>query len=125
MAFDWSEYVELADWLTKNAADLRSREAAHRSASSRAYYCAFHAAMSLLVRRNEYQPNGDGSDHGNVVRAYQGDRRTPRRQIGTWLARLKDQRRKADYEAEITDPSGMATASVHDARQIMTYLATQ
>ena len=125
MPFDWSEYLELADWITKNAADLRSPEAAHRSAISRAYYCAFNSALALLVRKREYQPTGEGKDHGNVVRAYQQHAAPPRKQIGTWLGRLRDRRRRADYDAEIVDPGGAATASVRDARQVMTYLTAQ
>jgi len=125
MRFDWSEYVELADWLVVNGATLRSPEAAQRSAVSRAYYGAFHSALALLIRKDGYQPSGDAKDHGNVTRAYQHHHAAPRRQIGTWLDRLRDQRRRADYDAEIVDSAGVAVASVRNARQVLRYLGTQ
>jgi uncharacterized protein (UPF0332 family) len=125
MPFDWSEYVGFAEWLVANAANLPSPEAARRSAVSRAYYGAFQSALALLLRKKEYEATGDAKEHGNVQRAYQQHQNAPRRQIGTWLGRLRDRRNRADYEAEMDDPARVAQASVHDARQVLTYLKTQ
>ena len=128
MPFDWSEYLDLADWLARNAGTdglQVSAEAAQRSAASRAYYSAFQSSMALLVRRREYRPVGDGSDHGAVARAYQSHVAVARRQIGTWLDRLRDRRRRADYDSEMVNASAMATASVSDARNVLTYLQSQ
>ena len=47
--FDWNEYLSLATTLSEKA-----DEASQRTAISRAYYAAFHAA-TLHAKRNGYQ----------------------------------------------------------------------
>jgi uncharacterized protein (UPF0332 family) len=98
----------------------------YRSATSRAYYCAFQSAMALLVKKNEFQPTGKGSDHAAVIQTYQFSASQVRKQIAKDLVRLKDRRRKADYElAALSDPQFMATKSVETARRILADLNTQ
>src|SRR6476660_3411905 len=114
MSFSWSEYLDVAEWLAQNAGTEQlplPSEAVQRSAVSRAYYSAFQSALALLVQRGEYQPKGLASDHGDGVRCYRTHGAHPRRQIATWLERLRDRRRKADYEIQMADPAGAAKAS--------------
>lgn len=128
MAFDWSAYRSLSEWLVTNANSEQlpvPGDAAIRTAVSRAYYSAFHASLDLLVRKGEFTPTGDGSDHGKIVYAFQTHTNAPRKQIGTWLDRLKNRRRLADYEAEATVDLNMAKAALADARRVSEYLATQ
>ena len=70
MAFDWSDYLVLSDWLMGEGI-APSDEAKYRSAISRAYYAAFHSGMGLLIRKKEFVPSGEGTDHGAVLRVYQ------------------------------------------------------
>src|SRR5262245_23958369 len=130
MAFDWSEYLALADWLYQNAGSPAlpcASESAHRSAVSRSYYTSFHAAMALLTRRGEYKAVATGEDHGAVIQKFLKDtlKRAPRIQIGTLLQRLKQRRTLADYHATASVNDAMADASVKDAKKILQYLSTQ
>jgi uncharacterized protein (UPF0332 family) len=128
MAFEGTAFLQLADWLTANAGTNQlpvSAEAAYRSAVSRAYYGAFLTAMALLVRRQEYKPAGDASDHSAVMRAYQTHNSHARRQIGTWLDRLRGRRNRADYDLLLDATMDIATAATRDARKVLDYLATQ
>lgn len=50
MSFDWEEFAELAAWLPGQRAD----EASQRTAISRAYYAAYHAASTFIRRHALY-----------------------------------------------------------------------
>lgn len=48
MSFDWTQYLFLAQELTKGSASSSNHEAMLRSAISRAYYAAFCSARNFL-----------------------------------------------------------------------------
>lgn len=129
MPFRWSEYLDLADWLSISAGNRTTpaalEEAVLRSAISRAYYASFHASKALVVSRGEYQSTGLGTEHGEVIRVYQAHNAQPRKQIGTWLLRLRDRRRRADYDDAVVTTSVMAGAALADAHRILVHLAAQ
>lgn len=102
---------------------LGADETDWRSAVSRAYYAAFHAARSFLSRPGFTQPK-KGSVHDYLVRRLGGA--TGHRDVldaGYHLGRLRIERNKADYDLawSITQP---ATATlVARARTIVNTLA--
>lgn len=109
--FDGSAYLDLSERLARQVGD----EAAERSASSRAYYAAFHAARDHLDRRSPKVPR-DGSAHA-VVR----DRiaaQSPA--VGQNPRRLHGWRRNAadDDECPFATTS-QATTAVALARRLM------
>lgn len=61
--FNWNEYLNLAGILSANG-----DEASQRTATSRAYYAAFHAAM-LHARHNGYAER----NHGRLWKMYSSD----------------------------------------------------
>ena len=131
MAFNWSEYLAVARWLAANAGQAAvggtqpSEEAMHRAAISRAYYGAFGSAMALLVSRREYTPQIDGTDHGLVAAHFRQHNSPTRKNIGQALTRLRDRRRRADYDASQFDTASMCHASITAAQDVIARLKTQ
>ena len=63
MSFSWGEFIDLAIRLRADEANATS----HRTAISRAYYGAYHAA-SAFVRAREFYPSGQPHTHDLVGR---------------------------------------------------------
>ena len=94
MSFDWGEYLRLAKELAN-----KSGEAELRSAISRAYYSIFRRACKVLESKN-IQITRSGMDHQLVpeILKARNDIHPDARQLGIHLERLRDDRRRADYE---------------------------
>jgi hypothetical protein len=92
VAFSWSDFLSVGDWLIEAASTHESivpSEAMYRSATSRAYYSALQSAMALLVKKGEFQPTGAAADHGEVLRTYQYSASQVRKRIAIDLGRLR------------------------------------
>jgi len=97
MSFDWTQFLFLAQELTKSAASSSSQEAMLRSAISRAYYAAFCNARNFLRNhRNEVIPST--AEAHRIVKDIFG-RSTDQEElaIAEDLDRLRIDRNKADY----------------------------
>lgn len=88
--FNWDNYWDLASQLSKNP----GAQAEWRSAISRAYYAAYHAAFAYT----KTQSNPPPPDHTLVVQWLQESNR--HQKLGNQLATLKKERRDADYNAQ-------------------------
>jgi hypothetical protein len=98
MAFDWEEYLRVAEFL-KGDQIVPIRSAKDRSSISRSYYAA------LMMARNFVKHTHPGADIGVSGALH---RRLPRwlkehpnesyRMVGEYLERLRRKREKADYE---------------------------
>ncbi len=102
MSFDWNDYLPLAQQLSTVGSD-----AARRSAVSRAYYCAFHAAsVSLKANNVTTNPQLSRDRHKQVWDVYTRSANRNCRRIGNDGQRLKIERQDADYRADenFTDP---------------------
>jgi uncharacterized protein (UPF0332 family) len=119
MSFPWKEYLSLAQELSR-----RTEEACHRSAISRAYYAAFHAARAYVREHHpaEHLPGGP-EDHGRVWRILETSGR-----LGSRMGRLgKDLRRwrnQADYETSVAGLPRLVERAVVDAGEILRWLGT-
>src|ERR1700740_1470503 len=98
MAFDWKEYLRLANHLAE-----QQDEAAMRSAVSRAYYCAYNLAM-LRAQANSYRSPSDTGSHDALwhlshpnAEKHKVDECKQLASIGT---RLKRRRVQADYRRD-------------------------
>jgi uncharacterized protein (UPF0332 family) len=101
MSFDWTHYYTLADALSEKPNDESSgnKEAAYRSAVSRAYYAALHTGKHFLVNKYHLDAESDLAYlHEAVPKALE---KRGHSRIGKNLQRLKKERRKADYEDHI------------------------
>jgi uncharacterized protein (UPF0332 family) len=92
MAFNWLEYLNLAEQLSRSA-----DEASHRSAISRAYYFVYHVANSRAVA-NHYRRSEDATSHRSLWLHYQRNNNLECKRIGVTGQRLLQRRNKADYE---------------------------
>jgi uncharacterized protein (UPF0332 family) len=94
VSFDWESYLGLARTLAAQA-----DEGARRSAVSRAYYAVFNKARLLLAREG-VAVSTSGDSHAAVWNELfkQGK---GRRRLGNDGKRLRDHRRKADYEDDV------------------------
>jgi uncharacterized protein (UPF0332 family) len=116
MSFDWSTYIDLAKTLNGMTED-----SAQRSAVSRAYYSAFHAASGTL-KTNGIQtfPKDDRKSHDKVWNVYKESQKRDCRRIGNRGARLMEQRHDADYDAGLAfNPTDVATL-ITDVESLVT-----
>lgn len=102
--FAWTEYLDLAGELVTNPR-ANAVEACLRSAISRAYYAAFHAAKDFLAERDSFVPAGPDV-HAKVWGRYLSGPGTGRHRkaIARNGKRLREDRGKADYDNPFPDP---------------------
>jgi len=91
MGFNWAEYLELAERLCKS-----NDEASQRSAISRAYYSAFHAANNRALANN-YRRSEDGTTHQSLWSYYERNPNEECQRIAIIGKRLLEKRVRADY----------------------------
>jgi len=119
MSFDWPEYLYLAQELTGPSARSSTQEAKSRSAASRAYYAAFGKARNFLrAQKNVPIPN-TGRAHRLVWQWFEGNSSDEAKQIGVEGNRLKEDRRKTDYDDAIPNLSSLATEALELSARIL------
>lgn len=91
MSFDWKEYLTLAQELS-----ARADEASKRTAISRAYYFAYHLALSR-AEKNRCVFNRLAPAHKQCWEKYQASSDSSCATVGIMGDRLKRSRAKADY----------------------------
>lgn len=97
MAFDWRDYLELADELSTSGDEARLR-----SAVSRAYYAAYHRARVVAERRYQFTASAGANKHDQLWKFLKQDGKvqSPReRAAGEDGLNLRDMRAQADYDA--------------------------
>jgi uncharacterized protein (UPF0332 family) len=114
MAFDWGQYHELAKSLGASGT-----EAARRSAISRTYYAAFHAAIS-----KERAALGPSPEHAAVWQYYMGSNDLERRKVGTAGDRVRRMRRRADYDDTIANLESTTTDALQTVAVVLSKLLT-
>jgi uncharacterized protein (UPF0332 family) len=120
MPFNWKDFLILAENLQAAPDHPGPSEAALRSATSRAYYAAFRAAVEL-GKKWGFMPKGSGDDHKGIrmyfLQFTPADER--KKTISTQLDRLYDLRRQADYESNPNKkPENMAVYSIGMAKKV-------
>jgi uncharacterized protein (UPF0332 family) len=111
--FDWNEYLNLASTLSANA-----DEASQRTATSRAYYTAFHAA-TLHAKHNGYAERS----HGRLWKMYSSDADINARRISALGNQMKKAREDADYVAAVPRMSDIMMQQLADANTFVALLA--
>ena len=122
MAFNWQDFLTFAENINFAPNNPGPEEAALRSAVSRAYYAAFHAALEFGVSEG-FSSQRSGEDHFGIRRYFQQYKPNEiRRKIASELQRLYDNRRKADYEKLIRNPSSLVNWSIKSSQVIFNKL---
>lgn len=118
MAFDWNDFLTLAEDLAR-----RQDDAARRTAISRVYYCMFNLAFARALSTGCRYPGGEGR-HQWCWRQYSQSRDPSCAKLGADGDRMKRLRVKADYEdKEMARLSERTAQLMEDARQFLAALA--
>jgi len=120
MSFDWNTYVALAKTLHG-----MPDEAAWRSAVSRAYYSAFHAASSTLKNASiRTFPKDERKSHAKIWNVYKESTKKDCRRIGNRATRLMDSRHDADYDASCTFKQAEVARLISDTEALLVSIGT-
>lgn len=110
MPFDWTDFLRLADDLA-----TRSDEASLRSALSRAYYYVFHLARKRVLR-NGFVFRRDEGSHVQVWRNFSSSPDLECVKLAQIAERLKENRRRADYDNLFPRIDDYIAVALEDAR---------
>ena len=114
-AFDWSEYLALANQLAAN-----SGEASHRSAISRAYYCIYHKAAERAVASGCQNPR----NHVGLWELYSNNQSNRAcLELARMGDRMKKERVEADYNPAATRITDRMNVQLRRANDFLTRLA--
>ena len=96
MAFDWTEYLTLANYIQQQGnKSIIDKEAAHRSAVSRAYYAAFCYARNYARDNRGFQPGYNAEDHKTLPNFFDSKNKTA---VANALVELRQWRNGCDYQ---------------------------
>lgn len=115
MSFDWNEFRQLAEQLKQS-----ENEASQRTAISRIYYADYHQAK-LYLENEGFIFRQFESSHRQIWDEFKDKGRTFAA-IGNTGDRLRANRVKADYIAEIEDIDFLVQRSFELAENALAYL---
>ena len=113
--FDWTEYLDLAEYLSGKS-DTYTQEAALRSATSRAYYAAFRSARDVAEQRLGFEPKRTGEDHGLVKDHF---RLLGMKQIADKLAEMHWWRTQCDYDEHVKNLHTIVSSAIRRAKEVL------
>jgi hypothetical protein len=123
MAFDWREYLTLAEAIHREAGATLPEEAANRSAVSRAYYAAFCAARNWAATHQNFQAANNPNDHPLLRNHFKGRRGWL--EVASTLDELRQWRNQCDYTDEIPgDIPALAQMALQGSQKILDRLRT-
>ena len=116
MPVDPRDILDLARAIGK----LRSGdEAARRSAASRAYYAAFHAARRHAWRKNLPPAPGVAKTHQALIEALESSCDPQDQRVGYRLRQVRDIRHRADYDIQVSFEHSEARQALREAEDIV------
>lgn len=119
MAFDWADYLSLAQFLQAQSHPGVNQEAFSRCAVSRAYYAAFCHARNYARDRHGLILRYNGDDHSLVRRHFQSRRE---KGVASKLGDLKEWRNSCDYADAIKDLPAMLAKAISEAQKLIAML---
>ena len=111
---DWEKFQFLAKELV-----TRADEAMFRSAINRSYYASFQTSISFAEAFYSFVKDRTGEDHKRIIEELRSKKDKFIKQVSRDLSRLKDNRRKADYDERIAITQPIASVSVQMADDII------
>jgi uncharacterized protein (UPF0332 family) len=114
MTFDPLLFLDLAE-----AMDCDT-EAQVRTVINRSYYAVFLRARDNLADKGLMTKSALGDDHGNVIRCLKSHKRVT---AGMELDDLREMRRDADYETDLSISSDKASKALTIARSVKSLLS--
>lgn len=118
MSFDWEHFRFLALRLYGvEGSPEPDQEAIQRTVIGRAYYAVLLRARDMLIRENRLSRT-DRDIHKRVPELLLADSRRDRVRWGNQIARMKEFRKKADYESDFPDVAHQARIVLNMAQNI-------
>ncbi len=121
MRFEWREFLELARDIQNYSGPGYSREAAWRTAVSRAYYAAFCHARNYAEANLGFQPNRDWTDHRGLREHFQ-KLGQPWINIAARLQRIRRWRNDCDYSDVVPDLPNLVKFAIKEAEDVIAQL---
>ena len=115
-AFDWSDFLKLAQGLHASTATSPIPEATARCVVSRAYYAAFCYARNYARANYGYQSARDRDEHEFVRLLF---RRRGRTGVGERLDDLRQWRNWCDYDDTVGDLHGLTGKALAPAQRVI------
>ncbi|WP_426713437.1 hypothetical protein [Chromobacterium violaceum] len=119
MSITPNDILNTANKLLTNGA---SDEACYRSATSRAYYAAFHKAIEHANKRNLPKPTKSKNPHEDEISRFDLANTPQDSAIATDLRQLKYLRKKADYKLQNTITLIESQMQIQMASKLMSLL---
>ena len=98
-------------------------EVHHRTAASRAYYCAYHACITLF-QTNIPREHQKGGMHNNFLQSLERSTDKNDRRIGIILRDIYNRRLLADYDLETSFPASNSAQSIKQTQRLLEQLKT-
>lgn len=117
MSFDWTQFLVLARQLVGDGTAHPGEEAKRRTSISRAYYAAFSAARRMAAASHRIPRTGEA--HRAVPQWFKTAASKTKQRVAVNLERLRDDRRRADYEDVVSGLPSLTTASIQRSQQIL------
>lgn len=125
MSFDWAEYINVARELMGVETTPSGSEARLRVAISRLYYAALHKSRHYMAEVFNVRWNRqDRESHLFVIEWFERFPDETYRQVGQKLRRLREKRRRADYEDQYTELQRESLHALRLALDILRLLET-
>ena len=115
MAFGWQELLDIACFLEDGTSSY-TKEAALRSATSRAYYAAFCHARNYARRTLNYQVGHNSQDHEGVKAHL---RQRGRAAEADKLEDLRRWRNQCDYDDAVANVHLIAKTAIASAEEVL------
>ena len=122
MAFDWAEFLAVAEHLHTAPAPTCTREAVLRSVVGRAYYAAFGVARRYAAQHLSFRVHGQPDDHPRLPRRFISHG-LPR--VGVYLEDLRAWRNECDDAEMADDLETVAIRALQRALEIIDELAAR
>lgn len=116
MAFNWKEYLNLAQFLQNQSGNSFTQEAAFRCGVSRAYYAAFCYARNYARDRQGFSPTSRPDDHRLVRKHLRGQGMA---NVAWKLDKLRQWRNSCDYVDTLPDTSVLLTSAISEAQAVL------
>jgi hypothetical protein len=122
MAFDWAEFLAVAEHLHNVPAPTCTREALLRSVVGRAYYAAYGVAKKYAAQHLSFRVHDQPDDHNRLPRRFISHA-LPR--VGVNLEALRFWRNECDYAELVDDLERVAVIALEKAHEIIDELAAR
>lgn len=122
MAFDWAEFLPVAEHLHTAPAPGCTREALLSSVVGRAYYAAYGVAKQYAAQHLAFRVHAQPDDHARLPGRLIGSGMPL---AGTRLRYLRDLRNACDYADIVDDLERTAVEALERARQIIAELVAR